>query len=83
MAGFLKSSYLWLHNYSLDMLLLLNMNLELHVNLQIIYTDFMQQKYGVWLLVTVREKHSGCKAEMFVDVMTDIGQTSSVWEIHY
>lgn len=41
-APFLKSGYLWLHNYRLDMLLLFNMNLQLHLNLQITYTDFAQ-----------------------------------------
>lgn len=56
-AAFLKSSYLWLHNYSLDVPLLFNRNLELHLNLQITYTDHVQEKHGVWYLVNyMREK---------------------------
>lgn len=38
-AAFLKSNYLWRHNYSLDMLLLHTMNLDSHLNLHIAYTD--------------------------------------------
>lgn len=41
-AAFLKSSYLWLHDYSLDMLLLFNMILELHLSVQITYAGFVQ-----------------------------------------
>lgn len=41
-AAFLKSSYLRLQNYSLDMLLFFSMNLELHLSLQITYTDPLQ-----------------------------------------
>lgn len=53
-----KSSYIWLHNYCLDTLLLFNMKLVLHLNLQLIYTDFLcKWKHRVWDLVSQMRTH--------------------------
>lgn len=61
------------------MLLFFNMNLELHSNVQIIYTYYVEEKHGVWYLASqTRGKPNGCKwkcaqrnQRLFVIVMID------------